>query len=370
MENNGWSVVFEGKIATGRRVEEVKKNLAILFRTSTGKIEGLFAGPRTVIKRNLSHPAAMKYKKVLAHVGALCRIENAKKGQKSKVKKEIDNNPVPAGGAKGSMVCPLCSHEQDAAEECTRCGAIIQKFLEKKNRQSGDLSSVNATTNRRPKNLDPHKLMLFWALPLVAALIIVMYNWRSILPISLEPSQTASYEPSEIAPHRSGQIAPHQPVQINIKGVRRFLHKSYRMTPLATFQIEARVLSMKRYYFDRSAKLSPVDLALGWGPMSDSRVIEKIKISQHGRFYFWRVGQFPPIPEELIIQSSANMHIIPANKEIAKRLKKVRKGNVVSIKGYLVRVDGDNFEWQSSLTRADTGAGACEVVYAEKLDVT
>ena len=82
MENNGWSVVFEGKIATGRRVEEVKKNLAILFRTSTGKIEWLFAGPRTVIKRNLSHPTAVRYKEFLAHIGALCSIEKAGKEDK------------------------------------------------------------------------------------------------------------------------------------------------------------------------------------------------------------------------------------------------------------------------------------------------
>ena len=297
---------------------------------------------------------------------------------KSKPKKKIYSNPAPAGGAKSPVVCPMCSHEQKSVGECVRCGTIIRKFSEKKNRPSVEWPPVSGTTNRQSKNLDPHKLMLFWALPLVVILIIVIFNWRSILPISPEPSKTASPEPSQttlhrpsrINPNRPGQIAPNPPVQINIRGVRRFLHKSYRVTPLATFQIEARVLSRKRYYFDRSAKLSPVDLALGWGPMSDSRVLKKIEIRQNGRFYFWRVGQFPPIPEELIIQSSANMHIIPANKEIAKRLKKVRMGNVVSIKGYLVRVDGENFEWQSSLTRNDTGAGACEVIYAEKLDVS
>jgi hypothetical protein len=356
----------------------VKKNLAALFRTNTGQIERLFAGPRTVIKRNLSHPTAVRYKKFLGHVGALCSIEKAGKGRQPKVKKEIDTNPAPAGEAKSPMVCPMCRHEQDSAEECIRCGTIIRKFLEKKNRQPDDLSSVSSTSHRQPTKLDPHKLMVVWALPLVVILIIVMFNWRSNRPIAHEPIHAASHQPSQTAPHqpshinpdRPGQIAPHQPVQINIRGVRRFLHKSYRMTPLATFQIEARVLSKKRYYFDRSAKLSPVDLALGWGPMSDSRVIKKIKITQHGRFYFWRVGEFPPIPEDLIIQSSANMHIIPANKEIAKRLKKIRKGNVVNIKGYLVRVDGDNFEWQSSLTRNDTGGGACEVIFAEKLDVT
>jgi pyridoxal phosphate enzyme (YggS family) len=79
-----------------------------------------------------------------------------------------------------------------------------------------------------------------------------------------------------------------------------------------------------------------------------------------------------PIQSNKTLQIAQNfdwVHSIDRLK-IAKRLKKIRKGNVVSIKGYLVRVDGENFEWQSSLTRKDTGAGACEVIFAEKLDVT
>jgi hypothetical protein len=38
--------------------------------------------------------------------------------------------------------------------------------------------------------------------------------------------------------------------------------------------------------------------------------------------------------------------------------------------GYLVEVRGrDGFRWRSSLTREDTGNGACELVWVEKLDV-
>ena len=100
MESNGWSIVFEGQIAVGRSLEEVKRNLAALFKADTGKIERLFAGSRMVIKRNLSYPAALKYKKVLAHLGALCSIERAEKAQQPKAETETDSNPAPAGGAK------------------------------------------------------------------------------------------------------------------------------------------------------------------------------------------------------------------------------------------------------------------------------
>ncbi len=64
------------------------------------------------------------------------------------------------------------------------------------------------------------------------------------------------------------------------------------------------------------------------------------------------------------------MHLISASRDIRKRLSRVRKGDVVRIKGYLVKVDaGDNWHWQSSLTRKDTGEGACELVWVEEFEI-
>lgn len=148
-----------------------------------------------------------------------------------------------------------------------------------------------------------------------------------------------------------------------------FTFKGYTLQPLQDFTIEARVLASETYRSDREAELSPVDLALGWGPMSDSAVLDKVKISQTGRFYYWRVDEFP-IPRQEIEQSSANMHMIPADDTIERRLKDVRPGQVVRIDGWLVEARGnDGWRWRSSLTRNDTGAGACEVIFVRDLQV-
>ena len=66
--------------------------------------------------------------------------------------------------------------------------------------------------------------------------------------------------------------------------------------PLAKFSLSARVLSRNDYRWDAGARLAPIDLALGWGRMSDSAVLDRIEISQGSRFYFWHVQAFP-IPE-------------------------------------------------------------------------
>jgi hypothetical protein len=46
-------------------------------------------------------------------------------------------------------------------------------------------------------------------------------------------------------------------------------------------------------------------------------------------------------------------------------LRDVREGERVRIDGWLVEAHApDGWRWRSSLSRDDTGAGACEVVYA------
>ncbi|HEX4846434.1 MAG TPA: hypothetical protein VFV26_09465, partial [Geothrix sp.] len=149
-----------------------------------------------------------------------------------------------------------------------------------------------------------------------------------------------------------------------------WVFRNHTLTPLAVFEIQARVLGAERYRFDRAAELSPVDLALGWGPMSDSRVLDAFRIDQRDRWYFWRATQMP-IQEGEVIRHSANMHMIPASEAIGRRLKAARVGQVVRLKGKLVRADGrDGWHWASSLTRADTGDGSCEVIWVESVQVT
>ena len=45
---------------------------------------------------------------------------------------------------------------------------------------------------------------------------------------------------------------------------------------------------------DRESDLAPVDLALGWGRMSDEAILKDIQISQSGRFYFWHTVDCSP----------------------------------------------------------------------------
>jgi hypothetical protein len=194
-------------------------------------------------------------------------------------------------------------------------------------------------------------------------------NWKAVFFIGLLGFGGFQHFQKREILHGVGEVASEAPLQRNLD-VRDIQNiNGYEITPLAKFSIKARVLASKRYHFGREADLAPVDFALGWGAMSDEAILNKIEISQSNRFYFWHVDEFP-IPREAIETQSANMHMIPADRLVEKRLKSVRVGQVVELNGYLVEAKAnDGWHWKSSLTRNDTGNGACEVLLVKRIEV-
>ncbi|MFZ5580490.1 MAG: hypothetical protein ACOZAQ_08530 [Pseudomonadota bacterium] len=169
--------------------------------------------------------------------------------------------------------------------------------------------------------------------------------------------------------HGPGQIAADPPRQELLADADRFTYLGYTLTPLAEFDMTARVLSHEHYRWDRGADLAPVDLVMGWGVMSDETVLAGLKISQSGRWYHWRASELPA-PRREIETHSANMHMIPSSDEVRNILFSVRKGRIVRVIGKLVRVDApDGYYWISSLSREDTGGGACELIWVESISV-
>ena len=164
-----------------------------------------------------------------------------------------------------------------------------------------------------------------------------------------------------------GVLAPDVPTQIDLEQGTTLQRGDITLVTRARFELIARVLSREDYHFDAGANLAPVDLALGWGRMSDSSELASIEISQGNRFYHWHVDTFP-IPRREIETSSANMHMIPADDSVRNELERVRPGEVVHLEGFLVDASRPGgWRWRTSMTRDDTGDGACELVYVESI---
>lgn len=169
-----------------------------------------------------------------------------------------------------------------------------------------------------------------------------------------------------------GLIAPTDPLQTSLDVAPTVTAVGrWRLTPRARYDITARILGREDYHFDLLSDLIPEDLALGWGPMSDNRVLRAFEITQGARFYSWTPKQPNlPVSRQTVIEHSANTHVIPANPATRHQLARLRVGQVVHLTGLLVDgVRDDGAYIHTSLTRSDTGPGACEVFLVEQADV-
>ena len=161
-----------------------------------------------------------------------------------------------------------------------------------------------------------------------------------------------------------GVIAADEPAQRRLDSGDDIERAGFRLVPRAEFRAKVRVLHREDYAVGPLAQLVPTDFAVGWGPMSDSSVLADIEISQGNRFYYWRTDNWP-IERRDIETHSANWHVIPENESVRDVLTRVRAGSLVELRGRLVDIEGKEGGMRTSLTRDDTGAGACEILLAD-----
>ena len=167
-----------------------------------------------------------------------------------------------------------------------------------------------------------------------------------------------------------GEVAAADPLQSELEQPQTIAKGEFQVIGQASFSAEVRVLSRERYRLGALADVAPLDIAVGWGPMSDSAVLANIDITQSGRFYFWHYDDAPPIPRSAIESHSANWHLVPANSGIWRRLSGLRVGDVVKLDGMLVNLQNPEMgTLATSLRRDDTGPGACEIIYVQYASV-
>ena len=177
------------------------------------------------------------------------------------------------------------------------------------------------------------------------------------------------FYPETVITFPPGITTPEQPKQTNLAVKKVWNVGEFSIEALAEYDIKARVLSRNNFSLGKESELSPFDLALGWGPMSDQSNIDRIDISQSNRWYHWYSDDLP-IPSKEVSLNSANVHIIPKDKSVENQFDEVYKGSLVEMKGYLVKVStAEGWHWVSSLRRDDVGGGSCELFWVDEVNV-
>ncbi len=150
----------------------------------------------------------------------------------------------------------------------------------------------------------------------------------------------------------------------------------YKATPLYDYTVTGIVVSKKNYNTLGSKgidKSVPYDLCIVWGNnVKEKTYLSSIKFKQDQRFCFYHYSQNASFyPNQL-----SNNHLLISDDSVFKAEKAINIGDEVQIKGRLVNViatktDGSKkyFTWNTSTERTDSGAGACEVIYTESINI-
>jgi len=177
------------------------------------------------------------------------------------------------------------------------------------------------------------------------------------------------------------EIIETEPVQKEIDGgiiYKEIDNFNYEITSVAEYEIYGLVVSQyySKNFLDITHKKDPAnikDLCVVWGENIKNGAYKDVnyKSGEFTCFFQFRSNEIVSFsPNHL-----SNNHLIPANKEVGKKIKNAQIGDQIYIKGYLANYSvysSDNeliSKRGTSLTREDDGNGACEVIYVEELDI-
>jgi hypothetical protein len=150
------------------------------------------------------------------------------------------------------------------------------------------------------------------------------------------------------------------------------------LTPVAQFEARGRALNVERFKPHQSLanwvpglRPSTHDIGLGFGPMTDSANVDRVRFSHEGasnglRALFARPRDAMTQQDfEQLAPFITNIHVIPATPAIYEQLRRVRIGELVTLRGKLVNVrDAQGRMASTSMTAGDRD---CEILWLEDL---
>jgi hypothetical protein len=166
-------------------------------------------------------------------------------------------------------------------------------------------------------------------------------------------------------------LAPAEPVQAPSAAAAFGFGDGFMLAPSHSYEITALVLGRRDYRVGAEGALSPIDLLLGWGPMSNPALVAELTLGQGGRFGYVGARDGAGVDPRPLQRFWANTHLIPATPEVRAQLEAIGAGRVVRLTGELVDVSRarDGFVWRSSTTRRDRGYGACELLLVRRVEI-
>lgn len=170
------------------------------------------------------------------------------------------------------------------------------------------------------------------------------------------------------------RVAPLQSETTAGQFVARAGGTAYLVNPRFDYELTGMVVSFHNSfaYNDYAHKewgdyLNIMDMCVLWGSNLDGNLYKKFKFTNMNWTCFYKTGD-DTAWHEFKQNEISNNHLLVEDQAITKLARTIGVGDQIDIKGYLVDYSAANgFNRKTSVTREDTGQGACEVVYLTDL---
>ena len=152
------------------------------------------------------------------------------------------------------------------------------------------------------------------------------------------------------------------------------------LLPVAQFETRGRVLNIERFKPYQSLVnwipgLRPAthDIGLGFGPMTDTANVSRFSFAHEGvshglRALFARPrGAMTQQEFDTLAPNITNVHVLPASDAVYAQLRRVKQGELVTLRGLLVNVRGTDGQVATTSTRA--GDRECEILWLEDVRI-
>jgi hypothetical protein len=155
----------------------------------------------------------------------------------------------------------------------------------------------------------------------------------------------------------------------------------YEIDPLFNYELNGLVVHHMDYTWFSLYKMDsmfPLDLCVLWGDniKSGTYKSKSLQFTQDARFCRYNLRRDVDFDESEV----SNNHILVNNKDLENKLREINSGDQIRLTGKLVNVigkkmgkvgkyDPDKFSMNTSITRNDREAGACEIIYIEDVEI-
>lgn len=166
------------------------------------------------------------------------------------------------------------------------------------------------------------------------------------------------------------------PIQIDLENAEPIPFKigdvNASLVPKARYEMVGKVCSRNNYTHGWLKDVAPFDLCVMWGRLATENLSGKVKFWQDDmRFSQFYVMPGSPFDVGYVYSHFSNNHVICHDETLCKAVSRIDKGDIVRVTGYLIYMQGtykgNEVNWNSSLSRNDTGNGACEIIYLSSL---